>query len=214
MMRKVLTYASFAVTSLIVILAFITATTYTQLSVAVILFPFVAFFAYNLFVLKNPKIPEVVVKLESEIPATKIEPPVAVVTREDISIKDIDKRAFLKLIGGAGITYFLLSLFNRRTEGLFGNSAGLGIATLEDTSGRKINPAESHPTDSYQISEIDDGTTAYYGFTNKDGAWFIMKEDPDTGSFRYANGTSDFPEHWDSRKNLKYDYYHNVFAGN
>jgi hypothetical protein len=210
-MRKILTYSSFLVTCLLVILAFVTATTYTQLGVAIILFPLITFFAYKLFIVKGRKVPKISVVLPSVIPTKKAKI-IAEVDKEDVSIKDIDKRAFLKVMGATGISFFLFSLLNRRTEGLFfGKSTGLGIAALEDVTGRKINPAESQPTDNYLISEIDDSYITYYGFTGKNGAWYIMKEDPDIGSFRYTKGDSNFPGNWARRKDLDYDYYHNVF---
>lgn len=212
-MRKTLTYSSFVITSLLVILAFVTATTYTQLGVAVVLYPLLAYFAYKLFMVRNRKVPEIPVQLPSIKPTKKVKIETANAEKgEGAVVADIEKRAFLKLIGATGISFFLLSLFNRRTDGLFfGKSAGPGISALEDGTGNKINPAERQPTDSFQISEIDDSFVAFYGFTNKDGAWFIMKEDPDNGSFRYIKGESDFSGNWTSREDLNYDYYHNVF---
>ena len=48
-MRKTLTYSSFAVVTLAIVIAFVTAKTYTQLAVATVLYPFLAYFAYYLF---------------------------------------------------------------------------------------------------------------------------------------------------------------------
>ncbi len=31
------------------------------------------------------------------------------------------------------------------------------------------------PLEGYHISDQESGTTAYYGYLNKDGAWYIMK---------------------------------------
>jgi len=223
-MRKILTYSSFLITSLLVILGFVTATTYTQLGVAVIFYPLIAFFAYKLFItgnlfqapliVKGGKVPKISVKLPLVIPAEKPKVVTAEVSKEDVSIADIDKRAFLKLIGATGVSFFLFSLLNKRTEGLFfgeGKSTSLGISALKDITGNKINPAERQPTDNYLISEIDDSYITFYGFTGKNGSWYIMKENPDDGSFRYIKGESDFPNYWASRKDLNYDYYHNVF---
>lgn len=211
-MRKVLTYSSFVITSILVILAFVTATTYTQLGVAIILYPLFAFFAYKLFLVKNDKVPAVSIQSPVVKPAEKAEIETVKVKKENVSVADIDKRVFLKLIGATGISFFLFSLFNRRTEALFfGSSAGPGISTLTDEVGNKINPAERQPMDNYTISEIDDNYVAFYGFTNKDGAWFIMKEDPDDGSFRYIKGESSFSNNWVNRNDLVYDYYHNIF---
>jgi hypothetical protein len=213
-MRQILKYSSFLITSLLVILAFVTSTTYTQLGVAIVLFPLIAFFAFKLFVVKNEKALEISVKLPPVIPAEKTEVKIAEVKKEDVSVADLNKRAFLKVIGATGISFFLFSLLNRRTQGLFfgsGQSTSLGLAALSDVTGQKINPAERQPTDSYLISEIDDSYVAFYGFTGKNGSWFIMKENPDDGSFRYTRGDSNFPNNWTNRNNLKYDYYNNVF---
>ncbi len=139
--------------------------------------------------------------------------------RDNISIIDIDKRAFLKLIGGVGLSLFLLSIFNKRIEGLFSKSLpASGNTTLEATGGlpagrqgNEIDQAPSQPTGGYKISEIDDNVITFYGFINKDGAWYIMREDTDTGSFRYTKGDFNFPGSWTRRQNLKYDYTCNVF---
>lgn len=215
-MRKTLTYSSFVTISLLVILAFVTAKTYTQLGVAVILYPPLVYFAYKLFMRKAQKgVPVATVqpsvKPVEEVKVEEVETVKA--KKENVGVADIEKRAFLKLIGAAGISLFLFSIFNRRSETLFfGKAAGSGRNSLEDSTGNKINPAERQPTDSYQISEIDDGFVAFYGFTNKDGAWYIMREDPDEGSFRYIKGESNFSGNWIKREDLSYAYYHNVFS--
>jgi hypothetical protein len=114
------------------------------------------------------------------------------------------------MLGAAGISYFLFSIFSKRSGPLlFGKGSETSI--LKDGDGNKIDPAERQPTDGYRISEIDDNYTSYYGFTDKDGAWYIMKEDPDDGSFRYIKGKTSFDNNWASRENLNYDYFHNVF---
>ena len=218
-MRKTLTYSSFVITSLLVILAFVTATTYTQLGVAVILYPLFAFFAYKLFIVKNPIAPGIPVQLPQVKPTKKDETEEEVeevekvkLKREDTVIADIDRRAFLKIIGATGISFFLFSLFNRRTGGMFsGRATEPGISALTDGAGIKIDPAERQPLDSFQISEIDDNFVSFYGFINSGGAWFIMKEDPDEGTFRYTKGDAHFSENWANRGDLNYNYYHNVF---
>jgi hypothetical protein len=159
-MRKALTYSSFAITSLLVILAFITATTYTQLGIAVVLYPFLAFFAYKLFIVKTQKLPAV----SYQPPAVKSEEKTEAKS-DNVSVADFDKRAFLKLIGATGISFFLFSLLNRRVGNqLFGGSDLPGISTLTDVSGNKIDPSERQLLDGYIISEIDEGYVAYYGF--------------------------------------------------
>lgn len=214
MHKILLTYFSFVIACTVVIVAFITATTYTQLAVAIALYPLLVYFTFKAFPRKRRM-------YLSKKPITEVQPPVKLAEnvgaakRENVDINDIDKRAFLKLIGGAGLSLFLFSIFNKKAEGLFFKSLpGPGRVSLEDIAGNKIDPSQSHPTDGYRISEIDDNVIAYYGFTNKDGAWFVMREDTDTGSFRYARGDSSFPGSWTKRENLRYDYYSNTFKAN
>jgi hypothetical protein len=210
-MRKTLTYSSFVVASLALIVVFVTATTYTQLGVAVLLYPLLVYFAYELFIRRNWKAPAITVQPQVKL-AKKVGVETAKLQRKSVGIVDVDKREFLKMIGVAGISFFLFSIFTRRSESLFfGKAAGPGISALEDSAGNKIDPAERQPTDGYRISEIDDNELTFYGFINKNGGWFIMKEDPNAGSFRYIKGESDFPGNWTNRESLKYDYFHNIF---
>jgi|SRR6266404_995194 len=219
-MRKTITYTSFAVASLIVVTIFLTSKTYTQLIIGILLYTPLVYLAFKIFPRRKWEAGGISVELTGDEPKAETETaaaPIAQVTESkvmQVGIADIDKRAFLKLIGGAGIALFLYSIFSRKAEGLFfKNSAGSasGVVAIADTSGKKIDPALNHPTDGYRISEIDDNAVTFYGFTNKDGLWFIMKEDTDTGSFRYSKGEKDFPGRWNERENLKYDYYDNVF---
>lgn len=210
-MKKSLTYFSFLITSLLVILAFVTATTYIQLGIAIALYPLIALFAYKLFVVRDTPTPLVPME-PAPIFSESVQKTQQIHTSgEGVKVSDIDKRAFLKLIGATGISFFLFSLFNKRTGvSLFPDSTGPGVSTLTDNVGNKINPAEREPIDGYQISEIDYSDISYYGFINKNGAWYIMKEDEE-GSFRYIKGTTDFPTNWADRTNLSYDYYHTIF---
>ena len=211
-MRKVLKYLSFAAAGFLEIFAFITPNTYIQLAIAIIFYPLLAYFAYRLFFSKKQKIPQSSFQLPTIAKPENIKTETVQAESGDVIVADIDKRAFLKLIGAAGISFFLYSIFSRKSEALFfGKALEPGITALEDSTGKKIDPAERQPTDSYLISEIDDELIAYYGFTNKEGAWFIMKEDPDNGSIRYTKGDVNFPGNWSDRESLNYDYYHNVF---
>lgn len=200
------------VASLVVILVFVSATTYYQLAVAILLYIPLAYFALKVLP-KKPRRVQPTTANQSAHKEEKVEAEILKPAKEKWNIADIDKRTFLKLIGGAGLALFLYSLFNKKAEGLFFGKAAAesGIVTLQDTNGNKINPAERQPTDGYRISEIDDNIITFYGFTNKDGSWFIMKEDTDTGSFRYSRGDKNFTGSWTNRENLTYDYYSNVF---
>ncbi len=195
-MRKILTYVGFIIVCVLVSLLFITATTYIQLAIAVILYPVVAYFAMKLFPRKTSGVPAVAVQ--------------TVATQEVVA--DFDKRTFLKLVGATGIFFFASSLFSKWAGAFpFSKSLGLGGNIQENSPNPGGGNSGSMAANGYQISEIDDGAVTYYGFTNLDGSWLIMKEDTETSSFRYAKGSSGFPENWASRLNLKYDYYYNLF---
>lgn len=213
-MKKILKYSLFTLASFVVIAAFLLSQSYSQLGVAIVLYPIIIFFAYKLFINKGeiPQIATINVPHAKSTAKTAVE---KLGIQEETSgfagITDSDKRDFLKMIGAAGISFVLFSIFNRKQPLFFGGSNEPGRTTLEDTSGKKINPAMEQPTDSYIISEIDESYISYYGFINKEGGWFIMREDPDNGSFRYTKGDSDFSGNWTGRENQNYDYYHNVF---
>ena len=213
MSKLLLTYCSFVIACVVVIVAFITATTYIQLAVAILLYPLLVFFAYKAL---PPKIWRYTSKKQA---AATVQPPVVKLAEkaetarsENVGISDIDKRVFLKLIGGTGLFLFLFSIFNKKTESIFFKSLPpQARLSLEDTTGTKINPAQNHPTDGYTISDVDDNIISFYGFTKFGGAWYIMRADSDTGSFRYTKGDSNFSGNWTNREKLKYDYFSNVF---
>ena len=205
-MRKNLTYCSFVITALLVVLAFVTATTYVQLAVAIVLYPLLVYFALRIFPRKAWQASPME-QVATIRPASRQLP-----ENEDTGIIDIDKRAFLGLIGISGISLFLYWVFFKKAgTPLFESASESGTVSLQDTTGHKIDPAEKQPTDEYRITEIDDSIIAYYGFTHKNDSWFILRIDTDTGSFRYVRGNSDFAEGWNDREKLKYDYYINVF---
>ncbi len=67
-------------------------------------------------------------------------------------------------------------------------------------------------TAKYQIADKnDEDDVKYYGFTDTDGAWYILKEDDINKTYRYIKGDSDYPDSWTNRSTLSYDYYHNIF---
>ena len=231
LIRKILACCGLIIVSVVVVAAFITATSYTQLAVAIIIYPFLIYFVLKAFPrttqMYYPSREPVVAAAPPSVKPAEIAMPAGPLRSEAsrqvepaksesmIGISDIDKRVFLKLIGGAGLSLFLFSIFNKKSEGLFFKnlpaSGAQGRVSLEDIAGNKIDPAQSQPMDGYRISEIDDNLITFYGFTNKDGAWFIMKEDTDVGSFRYTKGDSNFPGSWPNREKLRYDYFNNVF---
>jgi hypothetical protein len=202
-MQKRFYSAIFVLFGLIITIIFVTSTTYIQLAVASLLYPPLVYFILKYFPKKGDikDAERLVVKIESEGKAKK----------EPVEIVDIDKRAFLKMIGAAGFSFFVFSLFTRRVEDLIfnknyeaGNSAFSGLSGNRDTS-----PIE--PTEGYRVTEISTEDYNYYGFVNKEGNWYIMREDPTEGSFRYAKGDLNFSGGWTRREKVKYDYFHSVF---
>jgi len=132
------------------------------------------------------------------------------------SVDDSTRRDFLKKIGGAGIGLLVYSLLNPRDAGaaFFGSVPGGGTVGLRDTANTQIDPAEKYPTSGYGITEIDDaGATFYYGFVNKEGGWYILKEDDTAGdlAYRYSKGVSDFSTAWTNRGAQSYDYFDVTF---
>jgi len=174
-----------------VVVGFVTATNYVQLATAILFFPLFTYLATRVFPRKTHAI---------VIKQTKKEPKVEILDPETIKLKregvDIDRRMFLKLIGSAGLSVFIFSMFTKKAEAaFFGSVPGPGVVAIKDSQGNKIDPSEKQPTDGYKISELDDSTPAYYGFMNKDGAWYIMKETA-TGSYLYVRGASNFSANW------------------
>ncbi|PIR79954.1 MAG: hypothetical protein COU25_02580, partial [Candidatus Levybacteria bacterium CG10_big_fil_rev_8_21_14_0_10_35_13] len=59
------------------------------------------------------------------------------------------------------------------------------------------------------------GTPAYYGFTRKDGAWFIMKEQSGASrTYLYTRNSSDFDHAttgWPNRTGLTYSKFEDIF---
>lgn len=211
-MKKIISYIALLVATILVFLVFATAQNYTQVAFGVAIYPILAYMTLKVF--PRRKVSVVQKTRPAQSAAIEDEPSDR---DEETDIVDFDKRAFLKLIGAAGISFFLFSLLSKKAEiPFFGKMAGAtngptGVTSLQDTSGNKINPAERQPMDGYQISEIDDNVVTYFGFINKEGAWLIMREDTETNSFRYARGDSDFPGSWNNRERITYDYFHNVF---
>jgi len=200
-MQRAITYSGFLVATLIMLATFLTAQNYLQLGIAVLLYPAIAYLALKLFPRRMPKAyqtmaegpAKVIQKVESEETGA-----------ENTMVADVEKRAFLKVIGAAGISFILFSLFNRRADILFPNR----------TTGRSepaLPEPVRQPLEGYQISEIDDSAIAYYGFINKSAGWIIMREDTDNGSFRYSKGDSEFSNNWAKREQLKYDYFNSLY---
>jgi len=132
-------------------------------------------------------------------------------------VNEPSRRDFLKRIGSIGLGILVWSLLNPKQAGaaFFGSVPGPGTVALKDTTDTKIDPAIKSPTDAYGITEIDeDAPNIYYGFINKDGKWYILKETESDSdfSYRYVKGDTDFPSNWGSRKTrTDYNYFDQTF---
>lgn len=69
----------------------------------------------------------------------------------------------------------------------------------------------------YKPADTDEETTTqYFGFTDRDGNWYILKMIPvatKSSSFRYIRGSnnSSYATAWTNRESLSYDYFHVSF---
>lgn len=207
-MTKTLTYPAFALAALIVIVFFVTAKTYSELAVGIVLYPILIFLALMIFPRKGATSPKNTASAPLKLSQGNSEPKPKT---ETAYIADIDKRTFIKLIGATGISFFLFSLLGRRVDSLLFARTGQFVTNTDAVRNNQFGANGDSPTAGYKISEIDEGPVTYYGFTNHDRSWLIMREGKDGSSFRYAKGSSDFPGNWKSRENLRYDYYYNLF---
>ncbi|OGD07304.1 hypothetical protein A2899_04855 [Candidatus Amesbacteria bacterium RIFCSPLOWO2_01_FULL_49_25] len=213
-MRKIFLYYNFVVVSLLVFAGFISAGSIEQLVAASLFFPLFVYFALAVGpttsrAITIPKLP--LVPKKKSVPSLEEVEPLEELPPAHKTF-DVDRRAFLKIIGSAGATVFFYAIFTRRAEAaFFGSVPGPGTVALKDTAGNKIDPAERQPTDGYKITEIDDASSpAYYGFVDKTGAWFIQREES-SGAYRYVRGSSSFSTNWTNRASLTYNYFDNVF---
>lgn len=211
-MRKILIYYSFIISAVVVFIGIASVQTTPQLISSMLFFPMWVYLALLVFPQRKRAINLAGIKLAKQ-PVGNLKEIQKEETAEEGKVEklDHDRRAFLKIIGSAGVSLFMFALFTKKAEAaFFGSVPGPGTVGIKNASGQLINPAEKHPTDGYKISRIDDSTPAYYGFTNKDGEWFIMKEDS-SGNYTYAVGTSSFSTNWANRASLTYGEYFEMF---
>lgn len=205
--HKTLRYSTLAIATVFVVLVFLTSKSYAQLAVAIVLYPILAYFVLQVFPRMSSKKPLVTIKIP-EFP--QVTHTANQHSTRKAEVADIDKRTFLKFVGAAGLSFFLFSLLGNRVESFLFGGASNPISAPSSTDD-SVGSATGLGTDGYKISEIDEGSVTYYGFTNKNGGWLIMREDTSTSSFRYTKGDSSFSRNWSNRKNLRYDYYSNLF---
>lgn len=205
-MKGLVILYSFLLTTFMTVAGFMDTKSYPELISAIIFFP-IAFY-FGMLILPKKRQAKIVID-----PVLDIIPD----SLNKVKNKDYDpeRRKFLKLIGAAGGSLFLMTIFTKSTEAaFFGSMPGPGTVAVKNLAGAQIDPAEKKPTDGYNITEVDDaGVDVYYGFVNKDGAWFIQKE-LSTGAYRYTKGASDFTNAttgWPNRASLSYGYFNDIF---
>ena len=203
MMRKLVTFYAFVITSFLAISGILSARNFIELGTAILFTPLAFYFS----ILMLPRKAKAIVNIEEVMDI--IPDSIKRIKNPDY---DPERRKFLKLIGAAGGSLFLMTVFTRKAEAsFFGSMPGPGTIAIKNSSGTLIDPSEKHPTDGYNITEIDDsGIDTYYGYLNKDGAWYIQKEIT-TGAYRYTKGTSDFTTNWIGKTGLTYDYFNVIF---
>jgi hypothetical protein len=197
-LARILVYYCFIITTAVVSVSFLSSVDLPQFLSALIFSPMAIYFLFLVLPQRKHALPFKKSEIESIIePAPNL---------------DVNRRDFLKLIGSAGILAVIMGLFGRRggISPIMSSDTGLESITLKDTMGNAINPAENSPTDGYSISQIDDSVPSYFGFINKDGGWFIMREDEDS-AYRYTKGEKDFTPNWKNRVKLDYNYFDKVF---
>ena len=112
-------------------------------------------------------------------------------------------------------TDFTLTL---RTEAI--SATDYSPKTILHSVGKKVitsdNPLSvkgANFLESFFISDqIASGDTTYFGYINKDGRWYIQKQDQSVGTYRYAKGSSDYATNFTNRTTLDYDYFDEVFG--
>ncbi len=200
--KKIVTFYAFIITSFIAVTGILSAFNISELIIAILFTP-LAFYFSSLMLPRKAKV-------------VNFDPVLDIIPDKIKKIKnpdyDPERRKFLKLIGAAGGSLFLMTVFTRKAEAsFFGSMPGPGSISVKNSTGALIDPSEKKPTDGYNITEVDDsGVDVYYGFVNKDGAWFIQKE-LSTGAYRYSKGASDFATNWTNRAALTYDYFNVIF---
>lgn len=87
-----------------------------------------------------------------------------------------------------------------------------------------VQTAITDQLNNYQVADVDKPITSvnYYGFLDKEGNWYILKEDKSANpnTYRFVKGTGSgaglryetaTTGAWATRASLTYDYFHNVF---
>ncbi len=90
---------------------------------------------------------------------------------------------------------------------------GAGAESLLSTA-NPLPITNNESLDNFFLSDLDDASTPkFFGYTDKNENWYIMKESISSGitNFRYKKGTTDYETNWTNRASLTYDYFYNEF---
>lgn len=87
---------------------------------------------------------------------------------------------------------------------LLGGSVGSSVVI---DLGDKINTF-----DLYQLNDLEDAATSYFGLSDKDGKWLLKKFVDSAGTMRYANESNnptvtDYSTAWTNRATLNYNLF-------
>lgn len=136
---------------------------------------------------------------------------------EPVSEVDETRRKFLKVAAGTSLATAVMYFLNRQKAGaaFFGSVPGPGTVSVKDSSGNKVDIAQKQPLDGYNISDMDtSGSTQYFGFLNKDNAWYILQVNSDN-SMRYAKGLTNYSTPvtgaWATRTGQSYGTFGDIF---
>ena len=58
-----------------------------------------------------------------------------------------------------------------------------------------------------------DATILYYGYLAANGAWLIMENDTDEGTYRYIVGANNYGGNWTARETHSYTLYSTITRG-
>lgn len=223
--RKLLLYYNFILITIMAVMGFVNTSSVPQLTSAIIFLPMALYFWLLVLPKRNKKLPipnkmlvaQAINPKEEKITEGKVEK-----LEEEVTLGkkfgksfDLDRRMFLKLIGSTGLMVFMFSIFSKKAEGaFFGSVPGPGTVAIKDTTGALVDPAIKTPTDGYKITQTDDSDPnfSYYGFVDKNGKWFIMREG--NGAYRYTKGDNEFEHNWNDHKvnpTIPYNYFDIIF---
>ena len=74
----------------------------------------------------------------------------------------------------------------------------------------KVGGSIVHFEISDEKEKAGDSTILYYGYVAENGAWIIMENDTDEGTYRYKIGTSLYAANWTARETHTYGLFNSM----